>query len=882
MHPTPQRQALWSKRLSFKSHRLIRILCTTLFLVLVSIPVVARGDACPCGPDLFCYEKHHYRVGKIRIETFFDNNVPLDSIFKVQQLLFNQFAQVKTELALKEGELFTREAYNRSVTQLGGRLGTLNVGERFKLVVIEPSLKDCNASALTVDVVYRVFTTDGLSFLTASFERSNDQISRAVLIPIPGSGTNKLLPQPYIGYNSSRGLFGGSRVAFKNTGGILNQVDLDVAGSGSSATVDLGLAGSKTFKESFVNYAQWKLGYSYSNIPTDTIRLKEATLRAQFFGGSRPFGPRGMALRFGASVEGGNRQADLATNASSLPENPTSSPYGAVKAYVGSTMNWGRQSWRASYGLQLGQAEKDVQVDYVKQVGDISYSVRFLPREHRPLRLDVSGSAGRITSRSGLIPVGERFFGGNVKRNFIQGADWEINSSPLIRSFSQNSLNLIGPGLPIGGKHFFSGNLTLAQTIWYHSAVPEELAREPELKIKLNGSITTERESAKGSYLYLAPEFTSLMKDLNDLDELLKKLDTSLDSLKAKQPPPPVLSAIDTFYDLEPNSGYKPLPDSLDAIKTAKQDKTVAIDQSVALAQDVPELSSKAYITVLIEIITAAQAPFAAAGLPTNELTDSITPLKTIQQDMLAKIKRINDLGKYQTGDIQLVTQTVNDLSPILDSINQQLSQLPTPQDQDPVKEYAPKLAAVTRYLAAAIDGVAQVNQDDVTVRGAERLAVGYGEVAGAIITGLVNSIAELQAPLKEKGLVEVGQALAAEGGRLKTGQAQIKERLKQVRVPEIEKKANRDVAFTGRVLDVIFRELNLVSVSPLVMIDVARIGPQANPTYNKLRYGLGGGVRLSLVSLDFDLGYSWNPNRLPGERRGAFVFSLNVSDLFR
>jgi len=226
MHTTPQRQALWSKRLSFKSHRLIRILFTTLFLVLVSIPVVARGDACPCGPDLFCYEKHNYRVGKIRIETFFDNNVPLDSIFKVQQLLFNQFAQVKTELALKEGELFTRAAYNMSVTQLGGRLGTLNLGERFKLVVIEPSLKDCNASALTVDVVYRVFTTDGLSFLTASFERSNDKISRAVLIPIPGSGTNKLLPQPYIGYNSSRGLFGGSRVALKDTGGILNQVDL--------------------------------------------------------------------------------------------------------------------------------------------------------------------------------------------------------------------------------------------------------------------------------------------------------------------------------------------------------------------------------------------------------------------------------------------------------------------------------------------------------------------------------------------------------------------------------------------------------------------------------------------------------------------------------
>jgi hypothetical protein len=822
-------------------------------------------------------------VGEIRVETLFDKNVPLDFIFRVRQLLLDDFSRIKPRLALHEGEKFTRDGYNNSQTKLGALLGGLNVGERFKLVYLESSLRNCKTGPPTVDVLYKVFTTDGLSFVTSSFERPNDKVNRIVLIPIPDSGRGKFLPQPYVGFNRSRGTFGGAKAAFKTSGGgLFDQLDLDVSGSASSVAAEVGLTGSRNFDEGFLGYAQWKLGYSYSNIPTDAIRLKGATLRAQFFSGTRPLGSRGIALRMGASVEGGNRQADLAPGASSLPASPANSPYGALKTYVGSTMNWGRQAWRASYGLQLGQAGKNVRVDYVKQVFDTAYSARFLPREHMPLRLELGGSAGLITSRSGVVPLGERFFGGNVRRNFIQGADWEINSSPLIRSFPQNSLNLIGPGLPVGGENFFSVNLTLAQTVWYHSAVPKELAREPELKIKLTGSITTERENAKGSYLNLAPDFKELLKDFDELDGTLKALNAALDAAKAAQPPPPVAQAIDAFFEEDSASGLKPLPGSFDAIKTAKADKKVAVDQAVTLARDFTDLGITSFITLLTNDIDKAQPAFAAAGLPTAELTKALGPLKTIQAHMLDKIQRINDIGKYNPDDIKFVADKVNELSPVLENIEQQLSQLPAPRANDPVEEYAAKLDAVRRYLEAAKDGVDQVNQDDVTVRGAERLAVGYGEVASAVLKGFINSIKEFQAPLGEKGLAPQGQAFAAEAQRLKAVQAQIKERLKKVRVPEIEKKANRDVAFTGRTLDVIFRELNVVSVSPLFMFDVARIGARANPAYNKLRYGVGGGVRFSLVSLDFDLGYSLNPNRLPAERRGAFVFSLNVSDLFR
>jgi len=65
------------------------------------------------------------------------------------------------------------------------------------------------------------------------------------------------------------------------------------------------------------------------------------------------------------------------------------------------------------------------------------------------------------------------------------------------------------------------------------------------------------------------------------------------------------------------------------------------------------------------------------------------------------------------------------------------------------------------------------------------------------------------------------------------------------------------------------------------LMFDVARLGAREND-FHKVRYGVGLGTRFSLVSLDLDVGYSWNINRTPGEGRGAFVFSMKVSDLFR
>ena len=79
------------------------------------------------------------------------------------------------------------------------------------------------------------------------------------------------------------------------------------------------------------------------------------------------------------------------------------------------------------------------------------------------------------------------------------------------------------------------------------------------------------------------------------------------------------------------------------------------------------------------------------------------------------------------------------------------------------------------------------------------------------------------------------------------------------------------------RAIDVFLNELNLYSIAPVVMFDVARVWPVGEG----VRYGVGPGLRLSLVNVNFTFGYAYNPQRLPGEKHGALFLSLDVTGLF-
>jgi hypothetical protein len=89
-------------------------------------------------------------------------------------------------------------------------------------------------------------------------------------------------------------------------------------------------------------------------------------------------------------------------------------------------------------------------------------------------------------------------------------------------------------------------------------------------------------------------------------------------------------------------------------------------------------------------------------------------------------------------------------------------------------------------------------------------------------------------------------------------------------------------MAFTRRTLNTLLREMNIYSISPVFVFDVAKISPGSG-RLGGLRYGPGAGLRLELAStVHFTAGYAWNIRQGPGEGSGTTFFAIGIRDLFR
>jgi hypothetical protein len=89
-------------------------------------------------------------------------------------------------------------------------------------------------------------------------------------------------------------------------------------------------------------------------------------------------------------------------------------------------------------------------------------------------------------------------------------------------------------------------------------------------------------------------------------------------------------------------------------------------------------------------------------------------------------------------------------------------------------------------------------------------------------------------------------------------------------------------MAFVRRTVNRLLYEMNFGSVSPVLAVDIARIGSQSIRGDTATRYGVGGGIRLMLLdSLRLTAGYSFNPNPRSWEGRGAAFFGLDVLKVF-
>jgi len=86
-----------------------------------------------------------------------------------------------------------------------------------------------------------------------------------------------------------------------------------------------------------------------------------------------------------------------------------------------------------------------------------------------------------------------------------------------------------------------------------------------------------------------------------------------------------------------------------------------------------------------------------------------------------------------------------------------------------------------------------------------------------------------------------------------------------------------KELAPGHRALDVFMHDLNVYSISPVAMVDAARVWP----TGEGVRYGIGPGLRLSIINVNVTFGYSVSPHRTAGEKLGAIYMKLDVTNLF-
>ena len=210
-----------------------------------------------------------------------------------------------------------------------------------------------------------------------------------------------------------------------------------------------------------------------------------------------------------------------------------------------------------------------------------------------------------------------------------------------------------------------------------------------------------------------------------------------------------------------------------------------------------------------------------------------------------------------------------------------------------------PELRSELALLKASVSAAKQVSGDalktefkscESAINMADRRAESATESKGGAKYGLVAALL----PVDEDRLNRVhaacgvqlnshlsNPAIAGQSAALDSIRADMERNFQQIDQALATQKAEADMRYVKRTLNVFLHELNLFSVSPVAVFDVARIGP-SGPQIGT-RYAAGGGLRFTLVSnVDFTVGYAANPIRRSGEGPGALFFSMHFKDVLQ
>ncbi len=248
----------------------------------------------------------------------------------------------------------------------------------------------------------------------------------------------------------------------------------------------------------------------------------------------------------------------------------------------------------------------------------------------------------------------------------------------------------------------------------------------------------------------------------------------------------------------------------------------------------------------------------AAESALRNEYLASSPEFRRIAEEAIPLFQTLVSVGRKldEIEGLNLGSE-VNDQATLcradLDQVNETVTAI-----KEDLQEGSPKTAdlrkLVVGFPAAGVSSYVTELMDDLTT-----LKEMGGIPAPATIDALISELGSKQDSMADgfKSLDESAIATAAKA------------------------RAAEDMIYPRRVFDELTHEANLIAISPVFIFDAARMRHREVAS-SPMRYAIGGGMRLSIVSLDVTLGYALNPNPRPWERRGALLLSMEVSNLFR
>lgn len=588
-----------------------------------------HANAAACDQSLGFYQKNHYILKNIRLEAPFDVFQGLSRGVKLDQLPL-QAEKIEQGVTVQKGE-FDTVAYSFSVAAVRNQIyAGMDSSNRLNFVGVFPELQSCDDVQHTLDVTFRAYELALPTSLAKGFDASQQTLLKRFSQRDQSPLLPSLVPQLKTGYDSNRHLHAGGQFMYQaQPGGLFDAMSLEGSASTNSMTFQGSLKGSHNWAKAGIRHAEWALGYSSSDVPSNALQLSDSKATARFSAASRQLADKALVLYFGSAVEAGNQHA---SGVAASPADLLSSQVGSLKGYLGTALNAGHHLIKGSYGIQAAKSTTGVHVDYVKQIVNASDSVRLLPRDHHPLTIDAQVAAGWI-SGTGPTPLTERFFGGNSERDFIPQDFWKIQSNPMIRSFATNALDLAS-STQTGGTSFFSLNTTVGYVVWGSPLIPANVIKDVEPP--LLGQIKSGESALVNSYM-------------GDLDAM-KSLETGLFARRNE-----FASLRDKMNAIQEIPGIS--QEIIDQASSVNDDDLDNIDAEI---QQLPNDHVDAVTAVLSLIVDTRPGSVEALASDVKDLADMLgkAGLATQQADVAARSDALRQLRQDFLTQFNRIDQT--------------------------------------------------------------------------------------------------------------------------------------------------------------------------------------------------------------------------------